>query len=65
MASIIAVLHHNKKDNEEKSSVGNPDQEDPHDFGPPGSGGPDPEVRIRILPFSHKGIERTEIILSI
>jgi hypothetical protein len=37
------------------NSVGNPD---PHIFGPPS------EVRIRILPFSHKVVERTEIILA-
>ncbi len=38
MASIIAVVPHlNKQDNEEKSSVGDPDQEDPHVFGPSGS----------------------------
>ena len=40
-----------------------PDQEpDPHVLGPPGSGSGCicQEVRIRILPFSHKCVERTE-----
>jgi hypothetical protein len=40
-------------------SVGDPD---PHVFGPPGS--VSQEVRSRILPFSHKGVERTEIMLA-
>ncbi len=53
------------------SSVGDPDRklaQDPHDFGPPGSisGSISQKVwiRIRILPFSHNGIERTEIMLA-
>jgi hypothetical protein len=47
------------------SSVGDPEPQVPHVFGPPG---PDPDplvrgtVRIRILPFSHKRIERTDIM---
>jgi hypothetical protein len=47
------------------TSVGDPDTQDPHVFGPPGSGsisqrsGPG-----RILTFSHKGVEQTEIMLA-
>ncbi len=42
----------------------NPDPQDPHVFGPPGSGSiPDPlEVRIRILPFSQKCVKMSEIM---
>jgi hypothetical protein len=42
------------------------DPQDPHVFGPPGSGSISHEVwiRIRILPFSHKGVERTEIMFA-
>jgi hypothetical protein len=40
-------------------SVGDPDV-----FGPPGSGSISQRVRIRILPISHKGVERTEIMLA-
>ncbi len=50
-----------------KFSVGDPDPDlqDPHVFGPPGSGSGSisQRYRIRILPFSHKGVEWTEIIL--
>jgi hypothetical protein len=47
-----------------ESSVGDPDPQDPYVFGPPGSGSgsSSQEVRIRILPFSHKCFERTEIM---
>jgi hypothetical protein len=49
-------------------SAGDPDldPQDPHVFGPPGSGSVSQEsdVPIRILPFSHKGVERTEIMLA-
>jgi hypothetical protein len=51
-----------------KSIFGDPDPEpDPHVFRPPGSGSsgdrnPLSDVRIRILPFSHKCVERTEIL---
>jgi hypothetical protein len=40
-----------------------PDPQDPHLFGPPGSGSGSyqSDVWIRILPFFHKGVERTEI----
>ena len=47
------------------TSVGDPDPV-PHVFGPPGSG----SIRqrygsaIRILSFSHKDVERTEIMLA-
>ncbi len=37
---------------------------DPHVLGPPGSGSIIQEVRIRNLPFSHKGIEQTKIMLA-
>ncbi len=41
---------------------------DPLVYGPPGSGSITQEIRIRIrlwiLPFSHKGVERTETILA-
>ncbi len=42
-------------------SVGDQDLEDSLVFGPPGSGSIKSEVRIRIriLPFSHRGVERT------
>ncbi len=43
-------------------SVGDPDPQDPHVFGP--SGSISQRVRIRILPMSHKGFEQTEIMLS-
>jgi hypothetical protein len=36
-------------------------------FGPPGSGSirwSEVWIRIRILPFSHKGVERTKIMLA-
>jgi hypothetical protein len=45
-----------------------PDPQDPHFFGPPGCGsisqrcGSRIWLRIRILPFSHKYVERTEIM---
>ncbi len=42
--------------------LGLPDP-DPHVFGPPGSGFVS-QIRIRLLPFSHKGVERTEIMLA-
>jgi hypothetical protein len=50
----------------EACSVGDPDLEDLHNFGPPGSESvsQSPEVWIRILLFSHKGVERTEIMLA-
>jgi hypothetical protein len=35
---------------------------DPHVFGPPGSGAISQRFRIQILPFSHKGVEWTEIM---
>ncbi len=35
--------------------------QDTHVFGPPGSG---PISQIRILRFSHKGVERTEMMLA-
>ncbi len=38
---------------------------DPHVFGPPGSGSIGQEVRIRILPFPHKGFERTKNIIML
>ncbi len=37
---------------------------DPHVFGPPGSGSISQEVRIRILPFSHKLVEQAEIMIA-
>jgi hypothetical protein len=53
--------------------VGDPDFEpdpDSHVFGPPGPA-PDPvwiwtriRIQLRILPFSYKGVERTEIMLG-
>ncbi len=57
------------------SSAGDPDPDpqDPHVFEPPGSGSikvrgtdPDPQLRIRlrILPFSHKCVERTKIMFA-
>ncbi len=57
------------------SSVGDPDPEqDLHVFGPTGSGSGSISLRygsplrirlrIRILPFSHKGVEQTEIMLA-
>jgi hypothetical protein len=39
------------------------DPQDPHAFRPPISGSIT-QARIRILPFSHKGVERTEIMLA-
>ncbi len=50
-------------------SVGDPDP-DPHVFGPPGSACfwaswiriHKSQVRIRLFPFAHKGVERTEIM---
>jgi hypothetical protein len=43
-----------------------PDSQDPHVLGPPGSASirQTAELRIRILPFSHIGVERTEIMLA-
>jgi hypothetical protein len=47
------------------ASVGDPD---PHVFGPPGSGGSEVwiriRIRLRILPFSHDGVVWTEIMLA-
>jgi hypothetical protein len=43
------------------SSVGDPD---PHVFGHPGSESISQRVQIRILPFSHKGVDRTKIRLA-
>jgi hypothetical protein len=42
------------------------DPQDTHVFRPPGSRSISQEVliRIQILPFSHKGVERTEIMLA-
>jgi hypothetical protein len=48
-------------------SVGDPDPDpqDPYVFGPPGSGSFSQRYgRLRILPFSHKGLEQTEIMLA-
>jgi hypothetical protein len=51
-----------------KTSVGNPEPvpQDPHVFGPSGSGSgsisQEFRIRLRILPFSHKCVERTEIM---
>jgi hypothetical protein len=59
------------------TSVGDPDPQDPHAFGLPVSAGSacfwasrfqnrihESEVEIRILPFSHKGVQWTEIMLA-
>ncbi len=49
------------------TSVGEPDPDplDPHVFGPYGSGSiSEVWIWIRILPFCHKGVERTEIMLA-
>ncbi len=51
------------------TSVGDPDLRDPHVFGPPGSRSICHRQRgygsgSRILSFSHKGVERTEIKLG-
>ncbi len=47
-----------------RSSVGDPDPLDPHVFGQPGSGSISHRSISRILLFSHKGVERTEIMLE-
>ncbi len=50
-----------------KSSVGDPDPDpqDLHVSETPGSGSISQiRVRLRILPFSHKGVERTEIMVQ-
>ncbi len=41
------------------SRVGDPDV-----FGPPGSRSVSQRIRIPTLPFSHKGVQRTEIMLA-
>jgi hypothetical protein len=54
-----------------KASVGDPDPQDPHVFGPPGSGAGSitqrygPGSGAGSFPFSRKAVERTEIMLAI
>jgi hypothetical protein len=47
-----------------RSSVGDPDPQDPHVFGPPLSGFISRRYGSGSLPFSLKGNERIEIMLS-
>jgi hypothetical protein len=49
------------KESYSTTSVRDPDL---HVFGPPGSGTGSISQRIRILPFSHKGVERTDKMLA-
>jgi hypothetical protein len=52
------------------AGVGDPGHQDPHVFGPPGSvrcTDPAPlvvRIRLRILSFSHKGVDQTEKLLA-
>jgi len=58
MKILIHFLDQLWADNLKGTTVRDPP--DPRVFGPPGSRSI--SLRLRILPFSHKGVERTEIM---
>jgi hypothetical protein len=46
------------------ANVADPDPQDPHVFGPPGSGSIGQRYGSGSFPFPHKAVERTEIMLE-